>query len=109
MSLAIALIALALAGWAVYAVHRTQAAVAALAESLEDEAEAEESELWIADGEFYVPDRQRLADLLPSAVALFCAEGVPSAVTDSGVWSLHKLLTEANKPPKPAKLEAVPR
>lgn len=93
MNLAIAVIALVLAGYALFLVLRLQAS---LQDAMDDEEEAEDEpqELWLSDGEFYAADKAALADACPSAVAFCTYEGVPCAVVPGqGVVSLHKLLT----------------
>ena len=95
MSLAIAVIALVVAGYALFLVLRLQASLRdALDDEVEEEAEDEPQELWLSDGEFYAADKAALADACPSAVAFCTYEGVPCAVVPGqGVVSLHKLLT----------------
>lgn len=93
MNLAISVIALVLAGYALFLVLRLQAS---LQDAMDDEEEAEDEpqELWLSDGEFYAADKTALADACPSAVAFCTYEGVPCAVVPGqGVVSLHKLLT----------------
>lgn len=99
MTLAIAIVALVLAGYAVWANRQLCAAVEALMGSPDDEEiEVEEGpqELWLSDGEMYAADKAALEAACPAAVAFCTYEGVPCAVVPGqGVVSLHKLLTEA--------------
>lgn len=97
----IAIIALVLAGYAVWANRQLCAAVEALIEAQEGEeieAEDEAQELWLSDGELYAADKAALEAACPGAVAFCTYEGVPCAVVPGqGVVSLHKLLSEAGK------------
>ena len=99
---AIAVIALAVSGYALYSTLRIRAALAEFASmEVEDEEEdAEDSEeLWLADGELYAADKAALQEAVPAAVAFCTYEGVPCAVVPGqGVVSLHKLLSERQKP-----------
>lgn len=93
MNLGIAVIALVLAGYALFLVLRLQAI---LQDAMGDEEEAgdEPQELWLSDGEFFAADKAALADACQSAVAFCTYEGVPCAVVPGqGVVSLHKLLS----------------
>ena len=95
MNLGIAVIALVLAGYALFLVLRLQA-ILQDAMGDEEEAEDEPQELWLSDGEFYAPNKAALDDACPSAVAFCTYEGVPCAVVPGqGVVSLHKLLTSS--------------
>ena len=98
LAIAIAVVALALAGYAVYTARWTRLAVAELIDA-QAEAEDEEGpqELWLSDGEFYSADKAALEAAFPGALAFVQCEGVPSAVMPTGVWSLHKLLTDKPK------------
>ena len=99
MSLAIAIVALVIAGYAAYLARWTRLAVVELIDAQAEEIEAEEGpqELWLSDGEFYSADKAALEAAFPGALAFVQCEGVPSAVMPNGVWSLHKLLTDKPK------------
>lgn len=70
MNLGIAVIALVLAGYALFLVLRLQA-ILQDAMGDKEEAEDEPQELWLSDGEFFAADKAALDDACPSAVA-FC-------------------------------------
>ena len=86
--------ALVVAGYALYCVRRTEAAVAEWAEAQDEiEVEPETAELWISEGDMHAPDWAALYDAT-GAIALCMSEGVPCAVVKGqGVVSLHKLLS----------------
>ena len=97
LAIAIAVVALALSGYAAYTARWTRLAVVELIDAQEgEEAEPEEGpqELWLSDGEFYSADKAALEAAFPGALGFVQCEGVPSAVMPNGVWSLHKLLTD---------------
>jgi len=101
MTLAIAIVALLVAGYALWEVRKVLAALAEFADMVpDDEGEPESGELWLSDGEFYSADRDALSAALPGVLGFVTIEGVPSAVMPNGVWSLHKLLSEGGKPEK---------
>ena len=101
LALSIAIVALGLAGYAVYSANLARAQVAELAAELADAAEEEPepdgAELWVSDGDLHTPDAAALYEAT-GAIALCVSEGVPCAVVKGqGVVSLHKLLTDAAK------------
>ena len=100
MSLAIAIVALLVAGYAAYTARWTRLAVVELIDAqADDEDEEGPQELWLSDGEFYSADKAALEAAFPGALAFVQCEGVPSAVMPTGVWSLHKLLSEGAAKP----------
>lgn len=98
MTETIAIVALVVAVVAILIACRLGVRVEALESLLEadgeEEAEEEAQELWLSEGEFYAPDKAALEAKFPDAMGFVMCEGVPSAVTATGVWSLHKLLTD---------------
>jgi len=103
IALVIAIVALAGAGYAVFVVRRTEAAVLELieAQQVEGELEVEEGgdgEAWLSEGDFYIPDVVVFMEKV-NAIALYHYDGVPQAVIPGqGVVSLHKLLSETSRP-----------
>lgn len=102
LALSIALVALGLAGYAAFCANlaRSQLAelAAELADAAEDEPEPDSAELWVSDGDLHTPDAAALYEAT-GAIALCVSEGVPCAVVKGqGVVSLHKLLSERQKP-----------
>ena len=99
LALTIAIAALGLAGYAVYELRKL---IATMTEVADDEEDTQE--LWLGEGEFYAPDKAKLEAKFPDALGFSQSEGVPSAVTPTGVWSLHKLLTDK---PDAARVRAI--
>ena len=96
LALSIAIVALGLAGYAVYLTRKVRDALAELAD-MEDESEPESAELWVSDGDLHTQDAAALYEAT-GAIALCVSEGVPCAVVKGqGVVSLHKLLSESAK------------
>lgn len=100
----IAIIAFVLAAVAILIASRLGLRVGALEAALtpdeeEEGAEDEAQELWLSDGELYAADKAALDVACPGAVAFCTYEGIPCAVVPGqGVVSLHKLLSERQKP-----------
>ena len=102
MSLAIAIVALLVEGygaWQARKAHHALAELAAeLADAAEDEPEPDSPELWVSDGDLHTRDAAALYEAT-GAIALCVSEGVPCAVVKGqGVVSLHKLLSEKQRP-----------
>lgn len=97
VALVVAVVAILIACRLGLRVEAIEAALLAVDEGEEEEAEEEAQELWLSDGEFYSADKAALEAKFPDAMGFVMCEGVPSAVTATGVWSLHKLLTDKPK------------
>lgn len=96
----IALVALAVSGWAIVSAHRTERRVMAAIDAAcdageeDEEAEPESAELWVSDGDLHTMDQAALYEAT-GAIALCVSEGVPCAVIKGkGVVSLHKLFSD---------------
>jgi hypothetical protein len=102
LALSIAIVALGLACIGLVAAGRALRQVAELAaeiaDAAEDEPEPDSPELWVSDGDLHTPDAAALYEAT-GAIALCVSEGVPCAVVKGqGVVSLHKLLSEKQRP-----------
>ena len=96
LALSIAIVALGLAGYAVFVTRKINAALAVFMD-MDDESEPESAELWVSDGDLHTQDAAALYEAT-GAIALCVSEGVPCAVVKGqGVVSLHKLLSESAK------------
>lgn len=95
MTLAIAIVALLVAAYALYSSRKVLAALAEFADMVPDEeVEPDSPELWVSDGDMHTPDAAALYEAT-GAIALCVSDGVPCAVVKGqGVVSLHKLLTD---------------
>lgn len=98
-ALTIAIIALAVAGYAFFVSARNQAAVNEWIDAqAEEDDEPESAELWISAGDLHTPDVKALY-AATGALAIYMEEFVPMAVIEGkGTMSLHKLLSEGSKP-----------
>ena len=98
LALSNAIVALGLAGYAVFVTRKINAALAVFMDMDDAEEEAPESaELWVSDGDLHTQDAAALYEAT-GAIALCVSEGVPCAVVKGqGVVSLHKLLSESAK------------
>lgn len=100
---AIAIAALGAAGYAVILARRSEAALDAYSAALQEaaeteiEVEPESGEIFIGNGEVYVPDMGRLREAYPEALTFSTIEGVSSALMPDGEWTLHKLAADRSK------------